>query len=100
MARHKPPRILDEMSGQLLSGADASTAFDQGGLLDQKKALERVLNAEMDHHLDGGEPAARSPLPVDLPRRPAGQGAPVAQTAAAASRASGRSRSPPRTHPG
>ncbi|MDO9500801.1 transposase [Falsiroseomonas sp.] len=41
------------MLDQLLSGADASTAFDQGGLQDQlKKALaEQALNAEMDHHL-------------------------------------------------
>lgn len=38
---------------QLLDGADAKTAFDGGGLIDQlKKALaERVLSAEMDHHL-------------------------------------------------
>ncbi len=41
------------MLDQLLSGSEASAAFDQGGLLDQlKKALaERALNAEMDHHL-------------------------------------------------
>ena len=39
---------------QLLAGADAKTAFDKDGLLDElKKALaERALNAEMDHHLD------------------------------------------------
>jgi transposase-like protein len=38
-----------------LAGADAKTAFDANGLLDNlKKALaERVLNAEMDHHLAG-----------------------------------------------
>ena len=55
MARRKPPRIPKEMLDQLLSGTDASTAFDQGDLLDQlKKALaERALNAEMDHHLVG-----------------------------------------------
>jgi putative transposase len=55
MARRKAPAIPDEMLDQLLSGASASTAFDQGGLLDQlKKALaERALNAEMDHHLAG-----------------------------------------------
>jgi len=48
--------ILD----QLLAGADAKTAFDQGGLLDElKKALaERALNAEMDHHLAGEDEAA------------------------------------------
>jgi putative transposase len=55
MARRKAPAIPDEMLDQLLSGSSASTAFDQGGLLDQlKKALaERALNAEMDHHLAG-----------------------------------------------
>ncbi len=41
MARRKAPQIPDEILDQLLSGAEASTAFDQGGLLDQlKKALE------------------------------------------------------------
>ena len=52
----------DDMLDQLLSGADASTAFDQGGLLDQlKKALaERALNAEMDHHLAGEGGAGNS----------------------------------------
>jgi putative transposase len=41
----------------LLAGADAKTAFDKDGLLDElKKALaERALNAEMDHHLDAGD---------------------------------------------
>jgi putative transposase len=61
MARRKAPAIPDEMLDRLLSGASASTAFDQGGLLDQlKKALaERALNAEMDHHL-AGEGGARN----------------------------------------
>ena len=56
MARRKEPRIPDAILDQLLAGADAKTAFDQGGLLDElKKALaERALNAEMDHHLAGG----------------------------------------------
>ena len=59
MARRKVPQIADEVLDQLLSGTQASAAFDQGGLLDQlKKALaERALNAEMDHHL-GGEAGA------------------------------------------
>ena len=45
--------ILD----QLLGGADPKTAFNPNGLLDDlKKALaERVLNAEMDHHLVNGD---------------------------------------------
>jgi putative transposase len=64
MARRKAPRIADEMVDQLLSGTDAGTAFEQGGLLEQlKKALaERALNAEMDHHLagDGGSGNSRN----------------------------------------
>jgi len=48
-----PDAILD----QLLAGADAKTAFDANGLLDElKKALaERALNAEMEHHLAADE---------------------------------------------
>ena len=59
MARRKDPIIPDAILDQLLAGADARTAFDSNGLLDQlKKALaERALNAEMDHHL-GGEGGA------------------------------------------
>ena len=55
MARRKEPAIPDTILDQLLAGADAKTAFDPGGLLDDlKKALaERALNAEMDHHLEG-----------------------------------------------
>ncbi|MCB8884140.1 IS256 family transposase [Acidisoma cellulosilytica] len=55
MARRKEPAIPDAILDQLLAGAEAKTAFDPGGLLDGlKKALaERVLNAEMDHHLGG-----------------------------------------------
>ncbi|MBP0573277.1 transposase, partial [Mycobacterium tuberculosis] len=50
--------ILD----QLLGGADAKSAFDSNGLIDQlKKALaERALNAEMDHHLTGNGGAGNS----------------------------------------
>jgi putative transposase len=55
MARRKEPVIPDTILDQLLAGADAKSAFDSNGLLDQlKKALaERALNAEMDHHLAG-----------------------------------------------
>ena len=64
MARRKEPRFPDAVLDQLLAGADAKTAFDQGGLLDGlKKALaERALNAEMDHHLagEGGENNSRN----------------------------------------
>ena len=57
MARRKEPRIPDAILDQLLGGADPKTAFDPNGLLDDlKKALaERVLNAEMDHHLVNGD---------------------------------------------
>jgi putative transposase len=55
MPRRKEPKIPDAILDQLLAGADAKTAFDPNGLLDElKKALaERALNAEMDHHLVG-----------------------------------------------
>src|ERR671927_89965 len=55
MPRRKQPRIPDAILDQLLAGADPKTAFDPNGLLDGlKKALaERILNAEMDHHLAG-----------------------------------------------
>src|SRR5271169_637358 len=61
MPRRKEPRIPDAVLDQLLAGADPKTAFDPNGLIDDlKKALaERVLNAEMDHHLAGEEPGNR-----------------------------------------
>ncbi len=61
MARRKEPVIPDAILDQLLAGADAKTAFDQNGLLDQlKKALtERALKAELDHHLAGDESGNR-----------------------------------------
>src|ERR1700684_2267983 len=62
MPRRKEPRIPDAILDQLLAGADAKTAFDPNGLLDDlKKALaERVLNAEMNHHLAGEEQVGNS----------------------------------------
>src|SRR5919202_1399573 len=61
MPRRKEPRIPDAVLDQLLAGADPRTALEPNGLLDDlKKALaERVLNAEMDHHLAGEEPGNR-----------------------------------------
>ncbi len=61
MPRRKEPRIPDAVLDQLLAGADPKAAFDPNGLIDDlKKALaERVLNAEMDHHLAGEEPGNR-----------------------------------------
>src|SRR6202161_2627240 len=57
MPRRKEPIIPDAIVDQLLAGADVARIFDPNGLLDGlKKALaERVLNAEMDHHLAGEE---------------------------------------------
>ena len=64
MPRRKEPKIPDAILDQLLAGADPKTVFDPHGLLDgRKKALaERVLNAEMDHHLtgDGGTGNSRN----------------------------------------
>jgi len=62
MPRRKEPRIPDALLDQLLGGADAKTAFDPSGLLDElRKALaERALNAEIDHHLEGETVEGRS----------------------------------------
>lgn len=62
MARRKEPIIPDAIVDQLLAGADPKTIFDPNGLIDDlKKAFaERVLNAEMDHHLDGDEEAGNA----------------------------------------
>ncbi|MCB9943265.1 MAG: tyrosine-type recombinase/integrase [Geminicoccaceae bacterium] len=61
MPARKKPVLSDELVDQLMAGRDPSTMFDKGGLLDDLKRsiAERVLNAEMDHHLaaevaDGG----------------------------------------------
>jgi putative transposase len=61
MPRRKEPRIPDAVLDQLLADADPKTVFDPTGLIDElKKALaERVLNAEMDHHLAGEEAGNR-----------------------------------------
>ena len=62
MPRRKQPAIPDELLDQLLGGSDPRAALAEGGLLDGlKKALaERALNAELDHHLAGGEPDGRA----------------------------------------
>ena len=61
MPRRKQPLIPDELLDQLLAGSDPRAALADGGLLDGlKKALaERALNAELDHHLEAGEPDGR-----------------------------------------
>ena len=62
MPRRKAPAIPDELLDRLLDGTDPRAALADGGLLDGlKKALaERVLNAELDHHLDTGEADGRA----------------------------------------
>src|SRR3569623_834511 len=61
MPRRKDPRIPDAILDQLLAGADPRTALEPNGLIDdlKKARAERVLNAEMDHHLAGEEPGNR-----------------------------------------
>ena len=61
MPRRKEPRIPDAVLDQLLAGADPQAVFDPNGLLEEcmKALAERVLNAEMDHHLAGEEPGNR-----------------------------------------
>ncbi|MFN6999808.1 MAG: IS256 family transposase, partial [Elioraea tepidiphila] len=53
MPRCKLPAIPDELLDQLLAGSAPRAAVADGGLLEGlKKAMaERVLNAELDHHL-------------------------------------------------
>lgn len=48
-----PNAIKNEVLDELLAGRDPKTVFESNGLLDElKNALaERMLNAEMDHHL-------------------------------------------------
>jgi putative transposase len=47
--------IEKELVDQLLAGRDPNEVFSKDGLLDDlKQALsERILNAELDEHLDG-----------------------------------------------
>lgn len=56
MAGNKDEGIADEVVDQLLAGRDPSTVFESGGLIDElkKRLAERMLNAEMDHHLGSG----------------------------------------------
>jgi putative transposase len=53
MAANKDEGIADEVVDQLLAGRDRSSVFASGGLIDElkKRLAERMLNAEMDHHL-------------------------------------------------
>ncbi|MFT9096465.1 MAG: IS256 family transposase [Gluconobacter cerinus] len=66
MARRKKLAIPDDVLDQVLAGRVVRTMSDADALLgDMKKALaERLLNAELDHHLDGeaatGRPNCRN----------------------------------------
>lgn len=62
MPPRKSPVIADAIIDELLSGTDPKSLFEPNGLLDHlKKAFaERVLNAELDHHLDDDDEAANS----------------------------------------
>ncbi|MFT9166295.1 MAG: IS256 family transposase [Komagataeibacter saccharivorans] len=66
MSRRKKPVIPDDVLDQVLAGRVVRTMSDADALLgDMKKALaERLLNAELDHHLDGeaatGRPNCRN----------------------------------------
>lgn len=53
MATDKEQGLPDEMLDQLLKGRDPATVFESGGpIYELKKRLaERMLNAEMEHHL-------------------------------------------------
>ena len=65
--------IEKELLDQLLEGRDPETVFTQDGLLDElKKGLsERVLNAELDAHLDAetadGKTNRHRPIAEDGP---------------------------------
>jgi putative transposase len=51
--------IPDSVLDQLLQGNDPQALFSKDGLIDQlkKRLAERVLNAELDHHLDQADEA-------------------------------------------
>jgi len=53
MAANREEGIADEVLDQLLEGRDPATVFEAGGLVDElkKRLAERMLNAELDHHL-------------------------------------------------
>ncbi|WP_249200147.1 hypothetical protein [Gluconobacter sp. Dm-62] len=62
MARPKKPVIPDDVLDQVLAGRLVRTMSDADALLgDMKKALaKQLLNAELDHHLDGEAVVDRS----------------------------------------
>ena len=54
--------IKKDLLDQLLAGRDPKEVFNKDGLFDElKKALaERILNAEIDEHLDGEAAAGKA----------------------------------------
>ena len=56
-ANHSP--FSDSVLDQLLAGNDPQALFSKDDLIDQlkKRLAERVLNAELDHHLDQDDEA-------------------------------------------
>jgi putative transposase len=56
MAANREEGIADEVLDRLLEGRNPATVFETGGLVDElkKRLAERMLNAEMDHHLGNG----------------------------------------------
>ena len=56
MATNKEEGIANEVVDRLLEGRGPATVFESGGLVDElkKRLAERMLNAEMDHHLGEG----------------------------------------------
>src|SRR5271169_4416516 len=81
MATNKEEGIADEVLDRLLEGRDPATVFESGGLVDElkKRLAERMLNAEMDHHL-GGDRAGSG----QSPQRLRGQDGPDGQQQAGA----------------
>ena len=63
------PELLDQLLDQLLAGRDPKSILESGGLIGElKKALaDRMLNAEMDVHLDAEERQAMIDREHELP---------------------------------
>ncbi len=65
--------IEKDLLDQLLAGRDPKDVFNKDGLVDElKKALsERILNTELDEHLDGdGAPRASRTTAMAIRRSP------------------------------
>ncbi len=62
MASRRKPAVSDELLDQLLDGTDALEALHSGDLVQGlKQALaQRILNAELDYHLDHEEEQVRA----------------------------------------